>query len=279
MTNMTPKTIVLTGGSDGIGAAAARRLSRSGHRVVLVGRSPSKTTAVAEEIGADYFVTDFADLSQVRALAEKIRAEYPRIDVLANNAGAMTKYIEMTPDGLEQTYQVNYLSPFLLTTQLLDLLVDSRATVLNTTSSSQRLVPRFRVADLEDTARRRPSAAYALTKLAIVMFTMELHRRYHSRGLSAVTFHPGMVSNTNFGNASGSVFLRWWDENIHFTNRYFTTVEEGAEPLIRFASTQPGTDWTPGVYYSKRKIAKANRAAHNPALTGELWERTLARLS
>ena len=134
---MTRRTIVITGASDGIGAAAARSLSRSGANVVVVGRSETKTIAVAQELDADYFVADFSDLSQVRALADKIRSEYPRIDVLANNAGGMGREVEMTADGLEKTYQVNYLAPFLLTTQLMDLLVDSRATVLNTTSRTE----------------------------------------------------------------------------------------------------------------------------------------------
>lgn len=147
-TARTPRTIVITGASDGIGAAAARRLSAKGEKVVVVGRSESKTTAVATELAADYFVADFADLSQVRAVADKIRSEYPRIDVLLNNAGLMVHKVHATPDGFEMTYQVNYLAPFLLTTQLLDVLVDSRATIVNTTSSSHRLVRITRAADL-----------------------------------------------------------------------------------------------------------------------------------
>ena len=274
---MTRKTIVITGASDGIGAAAARRLSENGGNVVVVGRSQSKTTAVAAELGADYFVADFADLAQVRALAEKIRSEYPRIDVLANNAGGMVSEMNMTVDGLEKTYQVNYLSPFLLTTALLDLLVDSRATIINTTSSSQRLLPRVTITDLENTDRHRPGTAYALTKLAIVLFTMELHRRYHARGLSAATFHPGYV-NSNFGDASGSRFLSFMKHRVPITARFTATAEQGAEQLVWLASSTPGIDWQPGEYYSKHKVAKANRAAYDPVLAGELWDRTMAKL-
>jgi NAD(P)-dependent dehydrogenase (short-subunit alcohol dehydrogenase family) len=195
---MTRRTIVITGASDGIGAAAARRLRRSGENVVVVGRSEGKTAAVAAELDADYFVADFADLSQVRALADKIRSEYPRIDVLANNAGGMFTNVHDTADGHEITFQVNYLAPFLLTTQLMDALVDSRATVVNTTSNSQKLLPRITIDDFETTDRRRPGTAYAITKLAIVLFTRELHRRYHASGLSTATFHPGYV-DSNFG--------------------------------------------------------------------------------
>lgn len=275
---MTRRTIVITGASDGIGAAAARRLSREGANVVVVGRSQSKTTAVANEIGADYFVADFADLAQVRALADKIKSEYPRIDVLANNAGGMCKQPETTVDGLEKTYQVNYLAPFLLTTHLLDVLVDSRATVVNTTSNSHKLVPRFKVDDLEQTEGRRPSFAYALTKLAIILFTRELHRRYQASGISAATFHPGYV-NSNFGEASGSRFLLFMKYHVPVIARFTASAEQGSEQLVWLASSTPGVDWRPGEYYAKHKVAKANRAAYDPRLAAELWDRTAARVA
>jgi NAD(P)-dependent dehydrogenase (short-subunit alcohol dehydrogenase family) len=275
---MARRTIVITGASDGIGAAAARRLCRSGANVVVVGRSEEKTAGVAAELDADYFVADFADLSQVRALADKIRSEYPRIDVLANNAGGMFTQIHKTADGHEITFQVNYLSPFLLTTQLMEVLVDSHATVVNTTSSSHKLLPRVRITDLENTVQRRPSIAYALSKLAIVLFTKELHRRYHAGGLSAATFHPGYV-NSNFGDASGSRFLTFMKYRVPITARFTSTADQGADQLVWLASSTPGVDWTPGEYYSKHKIAKANRAACDPQLARELWDRSLAKLS
>jgi NAD(P)-dependent dehydrogenase (short-subunit alcohol dehydrogenase family) len=274
---MTRRTIVITGASDGIGAAAARRLRHSGENVVVVGRSQSKTEAVAAELDADHFVADFADLSQVRALADKIRSEYPRIDVLANNAGGMATARHITADGHERTYQVNYLAPFLLTTQLMDVLVDSRATILNTTSNSQKLLPRVRITDLEHTERHRPSIAYAFTKLSIILFTRELHRRYHANGISAATFHPGYV-NSNFGDASGSRFLVFM-KNYVPTDRFTVGVDEGAGQLVWLASSTPGVDWTPGEYYSSHRIAKAHRAAYDPRLAGELWSRTLATVT
>jgi NAD(P)-dependent dehydrogenase (short-subunit alcohol dehydrogenase family) len=273
---MTRRTIVITGASDGIGVAAARRLRRSGDNVVLVGRSESKTAAVAAELDADYFVADFSDLSQVRALADKIRSEYSHIDVLANNAGGMFVNLFKTADGHEITFQVNYLAPFLLTTQLLEVLVDSHATIVNTTSSSQKMLRRVTITDLENTARRQPSTAYALTKLAIVLFTMELHRRYHAGGLSAATFHPGYV-NSNFGRASGSRFLRVMQHTP--VVRLTVSADKGADQLVWLASSTPGIDWTSGEYYSKHQIAKANRAAYDPRLARELWDRTLAKIA
>ncbi len=273
---MTGRTIVLTGASDGIGAAAARRLRRSGTNLVLVGRTESKAAAMAAELDADYFVADFTDLCQVRALADKIRSEYPRIDVLGNNAGGVFSKLYETADGHEITLQVNYLAPFLLTTLLLDVLVASRATIVNTSSSSQRLLRNVTLTDFESTRRRRPSTAYALAKLANILFTRELHRRYHADGLSAAVVHPGFV-NTNIGHASGSRFLTIMQRTP--VSRLIKTPDQGADQLVWLASRPPGVDWSSGEYYSKGKIARANRAADDPVLARELWDRTLARVT
>ncbi len=272
---MTCRTIVITGASDGIGAAAARRLRRIGENVVVVGRSESKTAAVAAELDAHYFVADFADLSQVRALADKIRSEYSRIDVLGNNAGGMFTKLHKTPDGHEITFQVNYLAPFLLTLQLMDVLLGSRATIVNTSSTSQKLLRNVTITDFETTDRRRPSIAYALAKLANILFTRELHRRYHADGLSAAVVHPGFV-NTNIGEASGSRFLRIMQRTP--VSRLIATADQGADQLVWLASSTPGVDWTPGEYYAHGKIAKANPAAYDPVLARELWDRTLAKI-
>jgi NAD(P)-dependent dehydrogenase (short-subunit alcohol dehydrogenase family) len=140
------------------------------------------------------------------------------------------------------------------------------------------LVPRATVTDLENTARRRPTMVYALTKLAIVLFTMELHRRYHARGVSAATFHPGFVSS-NFGDASGLRFLYFMEHRVRLVNRFIATTDQAAERLVWLASSRPGIDWRPGEYYVKNKIAKANRLAYDPVLARELWDRTMAKLS
>lgn len=272
---MTSKTIVITGASDGIGAAAARRISRGGHNVVLVGRSESKTAAMAAELGADYFLADFADLSQVRALADKIRSACPRIDVLGNNAGGVFSKLRRTADGHEITFQVNYLAPFLLTTLLLDVLIGSHATIVNTSSSSQRLLRNVKLADFDTTERRRPSTAYAVAKLANILFTKELDRRYRADGLSVAVVHPGFV-NTNIGHSSGSRFLTTMQRTP--ASRMIKSADDGADQLVWLATSVPGVDWAVGEYYAKGKVAKANRAAYDPILARQLWDHTLAKL-
>lgn len=187
---MAGRTVIITGASDGIGAAAAARLSRSGENVVVVGRSEPKTTAVGARLGVEYFVADFTDLSQVRRLTEQLLRSCPRIDVLANNAGRFMKRREVTVDGHETTFQVDYLAAFLLTTLLMDRLVESSATVLNTSSVVNRVFGRVDIDDLDAARGYRPLRAYGDAKLEMILFTKELHRRYHAAG----DLHGGVSS-------------------------------------------------------------------------------------
>jgi NAD(P)-dependent dehydrogenase (short-subunit alcohol dehydrogenase family) len=274
---MAGRTIIITGASDGIGAAAAARLSRSGENVVVVGRSEPKTTAVAAGLGVDYFVADFTDLSQVRRLAEQLLQSYPRIDVLANNAGRFMKRREVTVDGHETTFQVDYLAPFLLTTLLMDRLVESRATVLNTSSVVNRLFGRVDIDDLDAARGYRALRAYGDAKLEMILFTKELHRRYHAAGISTAAFHPGDVA-TNFGNESRT----WWIRTAFrgpIKRLALVGPEQGSDELVWLASSTPGTDWKSGEYYANHRIARANPRAYDPVLARELWERSLAMVA
>lgn len=130
--------------------------------------------------------------------------------------------------------------------------------VINTTSASQKLVRDVTAAGLEHTYRCRPSRTYALTKLAIVVFTKELHRQYHGAGLSAAAFDPGYV-NSNFGVASGSRFLAVMYRTP--VRRLIATAEQAADQLVWLSTSTPGTDWQSGECYVKRRIAKTNRRA------------------
>ncbi len=274
---MAGRTVIITGASDGIGAAAAARLSRSGENVVVVGRSEPKTTGIAARLGADYFVADFTDLSQVRRLAEQLLQSYPRIDVLANNAGRFTGRREVTVDGHETTFQVDYLAAFLLTTLLMDRLVQSSARVLNTSSVVNKWFGRVDIDDLDAARGYRPLRAYGDAKLEMILFTKELHRRYHAAGISTAAFHPGDVA-TNFGNVSRT----WWMRTaFRGPIKYLALIgpEQGSDELVWLASSTPGTDWKSGEYYANHKIARANPRAYDPVLARELWEHSLAMVA
>jgi NAD(P)-dependent dehydrogenase (short-subunit alcohol dehydrogenase family) len=273
MDNSSPRTIVITGASDGIGAAAARRLSESGHRVAVVGRSPEKTAKVAREVGADHFVADFARLADVRRLAAELDEAYPRIDVLANNAGGILGGDRTrTEDGYERTLQVNHLAPFLLTNLLLAKLLVSHASVIQTSSAGARL---FGHLDLDDLGHDRdftPHRAYGTAKLENILFTTELHRRFHDQGLSAVAFHPGVVA-TSFGTESTSFFRPIYQSRIG--KMFLATPESGAAQLVRFAQAEPGSDWQSGAYYERGRVARrVNPQVRDADLARRLWDRS-----
>jgi NAD(P)-dependent dehydrogenase (short-subunit alcohol dehydrogenase family) len=272
---MDARTIVITGASDGIGAAATRDLAAAGEHVVVVGRSPSKTRAVAEALKAPYHVADFADLRQVRRLAGELQAAYPRIDVLANNAGAIMGKRELTTDGFEKTFQVNHLAAFLLTTLLMPTLTTSAAMVLQTSSIAARTASRFDIDDLQNARRYSPERAYGNTKLENILFTKELHRRYHEQGISAAAFHPGLVA-TNFAGDSTS----WWRYAYHTPLRRLTTIApaRGALGLIWLAEGTPGVTWESGIYYDKNKPGRSSPLADDPVLARKLWDRSEALL-
>lgn len=268
------RTIVITGASDGIGAAAARTLAQQGHQIVVVGRSEAKTQAVARDIGADHLLADFTELAQVRTLAATLAERYPRIDVLANNAGGIMGAREVTVDGHEKTFQVNHLAPFLLTTLLMDVLVASQATVINTSSAAHRLMAKFDVADLDGERRYSSQAAYGNAKLANILFTKELQKRHGGKGINTAAFHPGVVGSNFSAESAGFLKMAY-----SVMNRFMLTPSQGAETLVWLASTEPGVVWTPGEYYVKRKEAKTSAHAQDVGLARELWERSEAMVA
>nr|WP_232416525.1 SDR family NAD(P)-dependent oxidoreductase [Aeromicrobium duanguangcaii]MCD9152959.1 SDR family NAD(P)-dependent oxidoreductase [Aeromicrobium duanguangcaii]UUI69935.1 SDR family NAD(P)-dependent oxidoreductase [Aeromicrobium duanguangcaii] len=270
---MEQKTIVITGASDGIGAAAAQELSDHGHHVVIVGRDPQKTRTVAEELGVPFHLADYADLAQVRRLATELNEAYPRIDVLANNAGALTDHRAITVDGFEKTFQVNHLAGFLLTQLLLPQLIESRATVIQTASIAAKLFSDFDIDDLQNTRHDGGQRAYGNTKLENILFTRELDRRYRDQGISAAAFHPGLVgSNFAHGTKSPLNFVY----HTPMVSKLFTiSPERGAEQLVWLATSTPGTDWERGQYYEKKKPAKSAPEAHDGEVGRRLWEESM----
>jgi NAD(P)-dependent dehydrogenase (short-subunit alcohol dehydrogenase family) len=267
---VTAKTIIITGASDGIGAAAARQLSRDGHRVVIVGRSPQKTRAIADELGAPFFVADFTRLSEVRELADALAAAYPHVDVLANNAGGIFGARERTVDGFERTLQVNHLAPFLLTNLLMQTLLASRASVIATSSAAAKLFGHIDLGDLNNEGRYSANKAYGDAKLANILFTRELERRYGDQGLSAAAFHPGVVA-TSFASETTSLMRFAYQTPLrHLLG--FITPEQGAGGLVALTEGSPGVDWASGEFYEKNQLARTNPQAYDAGLAERLWE-------
>lgn len=250
---MSSKTIVITGASDGIGKAAAKELVSLGHEVIIVGRNPQKTKKVAEELNCKYYLADFADFSQVVNLAHELN-KLERIDVLANNAGAVIPNFRTTIDRNEMTFQVNVLSPFLLTYFLLPKLKESHATVIQTSSVAANLfsiydldklnITDFSIQGISYDAFRE----YGNAKLCNILFTRWLDHEYREKGINSVAFEPGVV-RTNFGaEMKGIVKLGY-----HTPIKYLFTIssEKSAKRLVWLATSTAYEDFECGKTYSK----------------------------
>jgi NAD(P)-dependent dehydrogenase (short-subunit alcohol dehydrogenase family) len=265
------KTVVITGASSGIGAAAARRLAERGATVAVVGRSAERTTTVARQVGGRAHLADYGRLDDVRRLAADLLAAYGRIDVLANNAGAIFTRRTISADGHEMTLQVNYLAPFLLTNLLLDRLAAAPdgARVINTGSNAYRRA-RLDLDDLDGAGRpRRDQQAYPASKLATILFTRELPRRTLNTGITAVAFHPGFVA-TDIGRDSPVFRLM----NSRLGRAVLPTPRRGAEPLLHLA-TVADPEIINGGYFNRLKPEDpANEQARDPLLARRLWERS-----
>jgi NAD(P)-dependent dehydrogenase (short-subunit alcohol dehydrogenase family) len=268
------RVVVITGASDGIGAAASRALARRGDRVVLVGRSPAKTRAVAAELGAESYVADFAQLGQVRELAAELVRRHPRISVLVNNAGIIAgSRRTVTSDGHELSFQVNHLAPFLLTMLLREPLAVAGTSVI--TTSSRASTARDAVVDLDDLDMARSYdglRAYKASKLANVLFTRELARRWETLGISAAAVHPGLV-RSGWGRSGPPAVRAVTTSPLRLAMR---SPERGADTIVWLATSAPSRDWTSGGYFADRKPARPNPLADDVHLAGQLWERSAA---
>jgi NAD(P)-dependent dehydrogenase (short-subunit alcohol dehydrogenase family) len=269
---MKGKTVIITGASDGIGAAAARALHELEANVVIVGRSPEKTKKIGNELGVPYYVADFSKFEDVRNLAAQIKKDHSHIDILINNAGGvMGTHRELTVDGNEMTIQVDHLSPFLLTHLLMDTLIASGATIINTASTANRFSGTLDLDDMKLEHGYSRFSAYGKAKLMNILFTKELVVRFGEKGFHAASFHPGVVA-TNFSASSGGL-VRFIYKS--FLNRILLSPAEGADTLVWLAASKPGVDWVSGEYYAKRKIYKAKSDAYNAKLAHDLWEKSL----
>lgn len=256
--------VLITGATDGIGKEASRELLRSGAHVLVHGRTHEKAAAVADELRADWsggrtssVSTDFTSLAAVRRLANEITESYPRLQILVNNAGAYSPARLLTRDGFEQTLQVQYLAPFLLTMELLTLLrTNAPARIVNVTSRLHR------GAEL-DLALRGPwpydgQTAYASSKLLLTAFTLLLAERLQGTGVVVNAVHPGGVDTkllrAGFGGGGMSV-------------------EEGARPVVHLAAS-PAMGSVSGRYFERFKEADTDPRLYERSAQARIWQET-----
>jgi NAD(P)-dependent dehydrogenase (short-subunit alcohol dehydrogenase family) len=262
------KTIVITGASAGIGAAAARALAEGGATVIPIGRSPEKTAAIAAELGVEPIVTDFADFSRVRELAATLQRRVDRIDVFAHNAGGMNAERSVTTDGHELTWQTNYLGPFLLQSLIHEQLAASGARIIVTSSVAHHL-GRLRMSDLDAHDRSYSMVrAYAASKLADLLFARQLARF----GMLAVAFDPGFVSTDFLVPAIGTRE----PVGIHRVAKNLLPIvkpEIAAVGITRFA-TMDAPERVSGRLVSRSRPIMSSRASRSATLASDLWERS-----
>ena len=267
---MGDRVFLVTGGNSGIGKATALGLARLGGTVVLACRSATRGEAARQDIVRDsgnskvYLeIVDLASEDSTRSFAEEFQRKYPRLDVLINNAGVYTPHREVTPDGLERTFEVNYLSGFLLTHLLLDLLKKSAPSRIVNVSSSAHSGGTIHFDDLQGEQRYGGFGAYGQSKLAQILFTQELARRLQGTRVTVNACHPGVI-RTNLGMGGTSTVVR-------FVRMFFKSPEKGAETPI-YLSVSPEVAGVTGKYFANKHLREPSRAAQDRDVARRLFD-------
>jgi retinol dehydrogenase-14 len=272
--SMTGKTVLITGGTGGIGRAAAIGLASMGARVGITGRDQARAELAAEAISresgnpaVDVFVADMSSQAEIHRLADEVLSAYPRLDVLLNNVGGFWAHRHVTADGLEHTFALNHLAPFLLTNLLLERLTASAPARIVTVSSGAHAMGKIDFDDLLGEAKYSGQQAYNQSKLANVMFTYELARRLEGTGVSATALHPGLTS-TAFGAEDAA---RGMAPIIGALRLFMRSPERGAETSVYLASSPEAQDVT-GRYFANRKPRKSHESSYDSGTSARLWQ-------
>ncbi|HLI89148.1 MAG TPA: SDR family oxidoreductase [Ktedonobacteraceae bacterium] len=276
--SMQGKICLITGATSGIGKATALGLARMGATVVMVGRDRARSEAVQSEIKArsgnsavDLLIADLSSQASIRQLVRDFQQRYPQLHVLINNAGVYMLTRKETVDGLEMTFAVNYLAPFLLTNLLLDTLKASApARIVNVSSDAQN-AGYIRMDDLQSRQRYRSMRAYGQSKLALTMFGYELARRLAGTGVTVNSLHPGFVA-TNIAQNNVPPPLR--PVVKFFISLLGMSAQEGAETSLYLASS-PDVEGVTGKYYIKCVPRPTVPISYDEALQAQLWEESM----
>jgi NAD(P)-dependent dehydrogenase (short-subunit alcohol dehydrogenase family) len=269
---MMGKTCVITGGTSGIGEAAAIALAEQGADLAILCRSEERGAATKARIekhtGREcvrLFYADMERLSEVRRVATEILQSIDRIDVLLNNAGVTMLKRSETPDGHETTFGVNHLAPFLLTHDLLPRILETPgARIVNVASAAHKFA-RFDLEDLQSEKRFSSMRVYGASKLANILFTNELARRLDGRDVRVWSLHPGAVS-TRLGANNG-----WLAERlVPLTSLFFRTPERGASTSIYLCS-EADIQADNGTYFADERPARVSALGRDPEVARKLW--------
>lgn len=272
--NLKGKVCLITGATEGIGKAAALDLARRHVDLTIVGRNREKTERVVTELkaagqydGVHMLLGDLSKMSDIRAIAKSFSEKHDRLDILVNNAGAWFEKYALTEDGFEQTFALNHMSYFVLTTELLDLIRKTAGARVVSTSSDAHQGSRF---DVHYVAKRNGSAgfkAYADSKLANILFTVELAKRLSGTSAIANCFHPGFVRSA-FGWNNGGLFKRTFELGQSLFAR---SAEKGAETLLWLA-TDPDAAGFSGQYFYDMRVRRIRARGDDQDLARALWD-------
>src|SRR3954447_14708284 len=268
---MSGRTVLVTGGTGGIGKATARGLAALGARVAITGRDGGRAGAAAAEIRApggppvEVFVGDMSAQSEVRRLGAELLAALPRIDVLVNNVGGFWNSRHVTSDGLELTFALNHLTPFLLTHLLAGRLIEGAPARVVTVSSDAQRLGRIDFDDLQGERSWSGQRAYNQSKLANILFTYELARRLDGTGITATVLHPGIV-RTAFGAEDPGRIQRVITPFMGLMK----TPEQGARTPIHLASAAE-VEGVTGQFFAKQKPRRSARRSYDEATAARLW--------
>lgn len=272
---MQGKTVVVTGGTSGIGEVAALRLAEKGARIVLIARDQTRAAATLAKLknsnpsashAAHY--GDLSALAEMKRVASEVAANEPRIDVLVNNAGAVFLSRKTSVDGLEMTFATNHMAYFVVTNILLDRLKATPGARIVSTASDAHKSGKLDFDDLQSEKSYGSFRVYGTSKLCNILFTRELARRLSDADVTANCLHPGFVG-TRFGqNNATNIFAKLLRDAVMSLG---ISPEQGAKTIIHLASS-PDVATISGEYFYKCKVAEPTAAAQNDADAKRLWD-------
>lgn len=269
------KRVLITGATGGIGLAAARDLARRGAKLAIVARSEPRAGEAVRQIKAasgtdgevDVLLADLASQASIRGLAAEALERYSRLDVLVNNAGAVNSQRRITEDGIELTWAVNHVAPFLLTTLLLDRIRASAPARIVTTSSAAHLRAQIPFDDMSGERTYGPFGfgRYSQTKLANILFTLEVARRLEGTGVTANCFHPGFVAS-GFNRNNGALMTF----GMAIARPFGRSSKKGAETLVWLVDS-PEVAGERGGYFTDMRRILPSAAGQDAEAARRLW--------